>query len=255
MRLSRRERVLLWLLFIVMAVGAYVVFYYRPAMARMEAIQASIDEKNAALDAAEVQVLRLAGVTRGLEDLTEPYYAMRERLSPYFDDAEVLRLFDNIVVRHSPKMKVTFSPPAEEEEAEGAPIRETQAHTVELVFSAPFNTMQGILLQLAANARLDNRVIRFSISHLEEPPEWAGEATGVDGFLEGALTEEELQLLPEEEQQLLAGEQSPAEAGAAAIDSAWYEATVSVEFIVLRNEAEIQEELASRNTLALLEAA
>jgi Tfp pilus assembly protein PilO len=158
--LSRREIALILLLIILIAGTAYFFLFLQPAMAEIDAITASITNKEDELENAQIiesqyQVLQL---TR--DGLQPEWEAFELGVPEWFDDAEVLRVIQNVIIRYTETVSAGFPSHGLEAADEEGPVT---VYPVSLSFGVRYEDIAPILDGFKDEA-LVCRVIDYSLS-------------------------------------------------------------------------------------------
>jgi len=165
--LKKREIVLIVLLIVVLCLAAYYLFFFQSFQIEMKAADAAVTRLESEIDSAGVRVVVFDSLTAE-RDTLESVLALQkaiweegsDALPTVFDDAEIIRLIQNIIYLRTREFSVTIPPSGTEGVA-------TVSYTVGLQFTAPYDDLLKILDGFEKEEKLVNRIVNYSLSRQE----------------------------------------------------------------------------------------
>ena len=159
MMLSKRETVLIIVLMVTLAALGYYVFYFGPAMERINLTSGLLLEKENEAAAAELRELQYAQLLFKQAETSPEAERYAREIPVLFDGAEILYRIQDIFYEFTTAVNISFP--------ENIIVSETTAiHTVALQFTVTLDDFLKIL-QKFSDEKTYNRIVYYSLSRAD----------------------------------------------------------------------------------------
>lgn len=161
--MTKRDKILLVVLAVILLIGAIIILIFVPTQNRISALESQISSANSRISTLDSEIAILTALTAerdGLRAVLDYIDDLEQTYVPlYFDPFDKMRLMQRVLYPHTTRISLGFDEPVL---LEGT--YDIYVSTLRLAFSSSFHNVLDILYTLLDDGP-PHRVVTYSITH------------------------------------------------------------------------------------------